>query len=314
MSYEMDPNSPNKPNDSKATNNLNDSKATNNPNSLSASNNQKNPHARNSGNDTKVPHPANMSDAAKKSKGIRNGKVSNDLEDLNVFPASAAFEGASVNNGGSNSTMNPEEQGKIQVNAPEVGQVKVDRFDIFLIGVGGQGIGLLSETILRAADAAGLPVRGVDTHGLAQRGGTVTSHVRIGFGAHSPLIREEHAHMVVALERYEAMRGLNSHLADGGTLVYYDAEWQPLPVRLGKIGRLAPAVLDAECLARHVTLVRVAEQLPDPRMQNTAVLAAIVQRRLIPGIDGAHIEAAFRDLLEGPMLEKNISLFRALSA
>jgi len=43
--------------------------------------------------------------------------------------------------------------------------------DIFVIGVGGQGIGLLSETIIRAADYAGLPVKGVDTHGLAQTRG-----------------------------------------------------------------------------------------------------------------------------------------------
>ena len=49
--------------------------------------------------------------------------------------------------------MNAEEQGQIQVNASKNSLQKVERFDIFLIGVGGQGIGLLSETLLRAADA-----------------------------------------------------------------------------------------------------------------------------------------------------------------
>ncbi|MCU0237509.1 MAG: 2-oxoacid:acceptor oxidoreductase family protein, partial [Acidobacteria bacterium] len=53
--------------------------------------------------------------------------------------------------------------------------MKPERFDIFVIGVGGQGIGLLSETLVRAADHAGMPVKGVDTHGLAQRGGIVAS-------------------------------------------------------------------------------------------------------------------------------------------
>ena len=43
-------------------------------------------------------------------------------------------------------------------------------FNIYLTGVGGQGIGLLSEVVLRAADHAGHPVKSVDTHGLAQRG------------------------------------------------------------------------------------------------------------------------------------------------
>ena len=53
-------------------------------------------------------------------------------------------------------------------------------FNIYLIGVGGQGIGLLSEILLRAADHAGYEVKGVDTHGLAQRGGIVVSHLKFG--------------------------------------------------------------------------------------------------------------------------------------
>jgi len=44
----------------------------------------------------------------------------------------------------------------------------MERYSIFLIGVGGQGIGLLSEILLRAADHAGHRVKGVDTHGLAR--------------------------------------------------------------------------------------------------------------------------------------------------
>ena len=51
--------------------------------------------------------------------------------------------------------------------------------NIFMIGVGGQGIGLLSEVLLRAADYAALRVKAVDTHGLAQRGGVVVSHLRL---------------------------------------------------------------------------------------------------------------------------------------
>ena len=117
--------------------------------------------------------------------------------------------------------------------------MKREKFDIFVIGVGGQGIGLLSEALIRAADHAGKTVRGVDTHGLAQRGGMVASHVRIGAGAHSPLVMAGQAEMVVALERHEALRGMNLYLQDGGTLVYYDAVWQPLDVRLKKQAQVA---------------------------------------------------------------------------
>lgn len=191
--------------------------------------------------------------------------------------------------------------------------MKPQRFDIFVIGVGGQGIGLLSETLVRAADHAGMPVKGVDTHGLAQRGGIVASHVRIGAGAHSPLVMAGRAALVVALERHEALRGMNLYLQDGGTLVYYDTVWQPLHVRLKLEPEVSPEAVMAECRARAVRAVRVfREDLADPRMQNVAVLAEICRLGLIPGITAGHVEAALNDLLAGLTLEKNLALFRKL--
>ncbi|HMM22873.1 MAG TPA: 2-oxoacid:acceptor oxidoreductase family protein [Selenomonadales bacterium] len=189
-----------------------------------------------------------------------------------------------------------------------------DKMDIYVIGVGGQGIGLLSEALMRAADYAGLPVRGVDTHGLAQRGGTVTSHIRIGAQAHSALIREGSADMVVALERYEALRALNSHLADGGTLVYYDTVWQPLDVRLGKNPPLAWQVISEECKRGGIREVRVeSAKLADTRMQNVVVLAEIAKHALLPGVEHQDYERALQDLLDGRVLEKNLDLFNSIA-
>jgi indolepyruvate ferredoxin oxidoreductase beta subunit len=186
------------------------------------------------------------------------------------------------------------------------------KFDIYVIGVGGQGIGLLSEVLMRAADHAGHPARAVDTHGLAQRGGTVISHVRLGAGAHAPLIQAGQADLVVALERHEALRGLYSHARDGGALIYYDAVWQPARVRLQQEASVTPEVIDAECSRRGVALFRVLRpDLPDARMQNVAVLGEIAHRRLMPGVEPAHFEAALGDLLDGSILEKNLTLFRA---
>jgi indolepyruvate ferredoxin oxidoreductase beta subunit len=193
--------------------------------------------------------------------------------------------------------------------------MKQEKFDIYIIGVGGQGVGLLSETLIRAADHAGLAVKGVDTHGLAQRGGMVVSHVRIGAGGHSPLVMAGMAEMVVALERHEALRGMNLYLQDGGTLVYYDTAWQPLNVRLKKEPMVEAAVIAKECLARKIREVRVFQAgLEDPRMQNVAVLAGICRRELVPGMNAGHVEAALNDLLAGPVLEKNLALFRKIIA
>ncbi len=188
-------------------------------------------------------------------------------------------------------------------------------FNVFMIGVGGQGIGLLSEVLLRAADAAGLPVVGCDTHGLAQRGGTVVSHLRVGAGAHSPLVEEGTADLALALERHEALRALHSMLRDGGTLAWYDASWQPLDVRLGIGAEVSRADIEAEAAARGVSSHRVAEPgLGDPRMQNVALLAAVCRLGLVPGVEPRHYEQAMGDLMDGPMLAANRELFRRLSA
>jgi indolepyruvate ferredoxin oxidoreductase beta subunit len=188
------------------------------------------------------------------------------------------------------------------------------KMDIYLIGVGGQGIGLLSEVIIRAADYAGLSVRGTDTHGLAQRGGTVSSCIRIGSHAHSALIQAGSADMVIALERNEALRGLNTYLKAGGTLVYYNIQWQPLLVRLGKEPILTIEDVSAECLQRNIQEYRIEPtKLSNPKMQNIALLASIAKNNNIPDITTAHYEQALNDLLEGNKLEKNLALFHTLA-
>jgi Pyruvate/2-oxoacid:ferredoxin oxidoreductase gamma subunit len=130
------------------------------------------------------------------------------------------------------------------------------RFSIYLCGVGGQGIGLLSEVLLRAADHAGLAVKAVDTHGLAQRGGIVVSQIRIGDTVHSPLICEQQADLVVSLERHEALRAVTRYVRDGGTLIYYNTVWQPLGVRLGSMRK------SRQMLSKRIAAIAVSGSSP----------------------------------------------------
>jgi indolepyruvate ferredoxin oxidoreductase beta subunit len=186
----------------------------------------------------------------------------------------------------------------------------VSPFNIYMAGVGGQGIGLLSEVMLRAADHAGLAVKGVDTHGLAQRGGSVVSHVRIGDCMHSPLIAAGEAHLTVALEIHEALRAVLEAAADGTVLVYYDTVWQPLAVRLQAASAVDADALAALCARRNIRMVPVADAtLPDVRMQNIVVLAEIARQRLVPGVAADHFRSAMADLMAGKMLAANLSCF-----
>ncbi len=187
--------------------------------------------------------------------------------------------------------------------------------NIYLSGVGGQGIGLLSEVMLRAADNAGRNALGVDTHGLAQRGGIVASHLRIGDNIYSPLVGAHKADLVVALERHEAVRAATGFLKPGGTLVYYNTSWQPLPVRLKAAAEVSTAQVHEFCQKNSITLIEVRrDDLPDPRMQNMALLAAISSNELVEGLMQKNYEAAMHDLIKGKMLEENLQLFRRLCA
>ena len=186
----------------------------------------------------------------------------------------------------------------------------MDAFNIYLAGVGGQGIGLLSEIILRAGDHAGLAVKGVDTHGLAQRGGIVKSQIRIGRDVYAPLIPEGSADLVVALERHEALRAMNLALRDGGTLIYYDTAWQPLDVRLGRTDEVSGQAVAGEAEKRGIKVFRVYDPtLPDARMQNIALLAVIAENQLIPGVTVTDYMQAMEDLMAGRMLTTNKTLF-----
>jgi indolepyruvate ferredoxin oxidoreductase beta subunit len=186
----------------------------------------------------------------------------------------------------------------------------MNSFNIHISGVGGQGVGLLSEIILRAADHGGHHVKSVDTHGLAQRGGVVVSQIRIGDKVFSPLIPAYQADLAISLERHEAMRASAMMVKDNGRLIYYDTVWQPLPVRLNEAPEVTAKDIQAFCRQRGITVESVFQpDLPDIRMQNIALLATICMQQMVPGIAHAHYLAAMGDLLAGAMHAQNSALF-----
>ncbi len=83
--------------------------------------------------------------------------------------------------------------------------MRTSECDIVVVGVGGQGVILISDVIGRAAVKAGKSVRGAETHGMAQRGGSVVNHTRIGC-RYSPMVPSGGADVLLALEPAEALR------------------------------------------------------------------------------------------------------------
>jgi indolepyruvate ferredoxin oxidoreductase beta subunit len=105
--------------------------------------------------------------------------------------------------------------------------------DLLVTGVGGQGVVLASDIIGETAIAAGFDVKKTDTLGMAQRGGSVVSHVRMAPKVFSPLIREGQADLLLAFEKLEAARW-SHYLRPGGIAIVNVYEQPPLSVSLGQ--------------------------------------------------------------------------------
>ena len=98
--------------------------------------------------------------------------------------------------------------------------------DVFICGVGGQGILLASEILADMALAKGLDAKKSEVHGMAQRGGSVVSHVRFGEAVHSPVIAEGEADILASFEKMEALRWIQ-FVKPGGKVIVNSQEIVP---------------------------------------------------------------------------------------
>ena len=110
--------------------------------------------------------------------------------------------------------------------------MKRDAFDIVICGVGGQGIILASNVLCHTAFLEGYDIKKSEVHGMAQRGGSVITHVRIGDKIYSPLIEQGNSDVVLAFEKLEAMRYIH-YLKKNGTAIVNDRKILPMSVLTG---------------------------------------------------------------------------------
>lgn len=146
--------------------------------------------------------------------------------------------------------------------------------DILLCGVGGQGTVLASRLIAAAAMVCGETVHSAETIGMAQRGGSVTSHIRIGENAFSPLIPKGRADLILAFEPAEAVRNL-PYLKEDGTVIVNCIPVKPTTEALtdtGYDGRAALAFLKEHCRCLIVDSEQLCAPLGSTKFFNIALL------------------------------------------
>jgi indolepyruvate ferredoxin oxidoreductase beta subunit len=150
------------------------------------------------------------------------------------------------------------------------------KLDILVTGVGGQGVVLASDIIGETALAAGFDVKKTDTLGMAQRGGSVVSHIRLGKKVWSPLIKEGDCDLLLAFEKLEAARW-SHYLARNSAVIVNSYEQPPLSVSLGQENYPSDDEITA-ALKRHTDRIyfidanKLAKELGNVRTLNILML------------------------------------------
>jgi indolepyruvate ferredoxin oxidoreductase, beta subunit len=158
----------------------------------------------------------------------------------------------------------------------------MNKTDILIVGVGGQGTILTGRVIAALAMAEGLDVKTAETHGMAQRGGSVITHVRIAEKVYSPLIPLGGGDILLSFEKLEALRWL-PFLSATGTVIVNTQELEPLPVLTGKLEYSAGILEEIESKVARLIAVDALKMEPvteNPRMVNTFLLGILA--RIMP--------------------------------
>ena len=174
---------------------------------------------------------------------------------------------------------------------------------ILLAGVGGQGTLRASDIMCLAMMEAGLDVKKSEVHGMAQRGGCVTSHVRYGKKVYSPLAKLGRIDLLVAFEKMEALRYLN-YLTKNATIIVNADEIYPPSVNYGDV----PYPEDVISLlksnytqVKEIDATALAKQSGNVKAANIVLLGAISNLMDIP-------PAIWEEIIKKAFLEKLVKV------
>jgi indolepyruvate ferredoxin oxidoreductase beta subunit len=163
---------------------------------------------------------------------------------------------------------------------------KTKELNIIICGTGGQGVVLLSELLGSAAVRDGIALKGSEVLGMAQRGGSVFSNIRLGEDALAPLTPEGKVDVIIAVEPSEALRNIQ-YLTKGGVVVLNSQTVLPYTVFLGKSGY--PSIKQIEDSLKKVTdkiitmdASALAQQAGSLQSANVVMLGALYGTGLIP--------------------------------
>jgi indolepyruvate ferredoxin oxidoreductase beta subunit len=178
---------------------------------------------------------------------------------------------------------------------------------VLMVGVGGQGTILAGRILSEGLAFAGYDVKMSEIHGMSQRGGSVSTHVRFGAKVSSPVTGRGEADVIVAFEKLEALRWLE-YLKEGGLMLINDFEIAPAPVLMGIVPYPSGIIEELSGKARVCAFDarKIAEGLGNAKAMNIVLLGALAKA---VGASGVDWEGAIRRNVKKGFEELNIKAF-----
>ena len=181
-------------------------------------------------------------------------------------------------------------------------------WNILIAGVGGQGTLLASKILGYLAQAAGYDVKVSEVHGMAQRGGSVVTYVRLGDTVHSPIIEPGQADVLLAFEELEALRYASS-VRPGGLILLGTQRIAPMPVVMGKQSYpqdILKTLGERDARVHAVDALALAHSAGNAKAVNTVMLGALSR---FMDFDAALWPDALRACVPAKLLDVNLKAF-----
>jgi indolepyruvate ferredoxin oxidoreductase beta subunit len=180
--------------------------------------------------------------------------------------------------------------------------------NMLLSGVGGQGIILASKILSTGLIKAGYDVKMSEVHGMAQRGGSVTTQVRFGEKVHSPIIGLGQADILVSFEEMETVKWMD-YLRPDGKVVLNKYRMPSAPILTGSVDYPEGIIeeLDQKVDLTVINAAELAKSLGNIRTMNVVMVGALVKAMGLTEIDW---ESVLREVVKDKYVDINIKAFQ----
>jgi len=180
---------------------------------------------------------------------------------------------------------------------------------VLIAGVGGQGVLRASDILCQVMMEAGLDVKKSEVHGMAQRGGCVTSHVRYGKKVYSPIEKKGNVDILMAFECIESLRYLD-YLKPDGRVIINDLKLSPPAVNLGEMRYPDEAIDLVKKTIKTVIVVSardIARKAGNMKTENTALLG-VLSKWL--NLEDSLWDKVLREAFPAKVIDANLKAFR----